>query len=115
MRHQHTNNKDVCHYSKYTIVAIINILGMMHNLFRDNHESNTCNCVGDTLTFECTAMNELLTIWRGSAFDCASTGNEIILFNSSIGVETCNDGMITVQVIRREGNNYTSQLNVTLS
>ena len=91
------------------------MVGMMHNLFRDNHESNTCNCVGDTLTFECTVMNGLLTIWRGSALNCASTGNEINLLNSSDGDQTCNGGMITGQVIKHEGNNYTSQLNVTLS
>ena len=85
---------------------------MMHNLFRVNHD---CNCVGDTLTFECTTMNGLFIIWRGSAFDCASSGNEMILFNSSVGVETCNDGMITGRVIKHEGNSYTSQLNVTFS
>ena len=77
-------------------------------------KSNTCSCIGDTLTFECTIMSGLLTIWRGSAFNCGSSGNEIILFNSSVGVEICNGGMITGWVIKREGNNYTSQLYVIL-
>ena len=98
-----------------TIVAIINVLGMMHNQFRDNHESNACNRIGDTLTFECTAMIGFLTIWRGSAFNCASNNNEIVLINSSIGDQTCNNEMITGQVTRHEGNNYISQLNVILT
>ena len=55
------------------------------------------------------------TIWRGSAFNCASTGNEINLFNSSVGDQTCNSGMITGQVIKHERNNYISQLNVVFS
>ena len=97
------------------IVTIINVLGMMHNQFRDNHESIACNRIGDTLTFECTAKNGLLTIWRGSAFNCASNNNEIVLINSSIGDQTCNNEMITGQVTRHEGNNYISQLNVILT
>ena len=96
------------------IVAII-VLGVMHNIFTDNHESNTCSCIGDTLTFECTIMNGLGTAWRGSAFNCASSGNEINLLVNNIGDLTCNDGLIIGRVIKREGNNYTSQLNVTLS
>jgi hypothetical protein len=59
-------------------------------------------------------MSGLQTIWRGSALNCASTGNEIILLNSSVGDETCNDEMITGRVIRHE-DNYTSQLQVFLS
>jgi hypothetical protein len=60
-------------------------------------------------------MSELITIWTGSAFTCSSSNNEIYLTNSSAADETCNDEMITGQIIKREGNNYTSQLNVTLS
>ena len=86
----------------------------MHNVYRYDH---TCNCIGDTLTFEleCTVMTGKGTIWRGSAFDCDSSGNEIILLNSSVGDETCNSGNITGRVIERERNNYTSQLNVIYS
>ena len=77
-------------------------------------ESNDCSCVGDTLTFECTVMSGLGTIWRGSAFNCDSNGNEIFLLNHS-NEETCNGGMITGRVIRCENDSYTSQLNVILS
>ena len=100
---------------KNNISLLIILLGRMHNVFRYNHESNICNCIGDTLTFECTVMTGRGTIWRGSAFNCASTGNEIILLNSSVGVQTCNSGIITGQVIKHQRNNYTSQLNVVFS
>ena len=59
-------------------------------------------------------MSGLGTIWRGSAFNCDSKGNEIFLLNHS-HKGTCNGGMITGRVIRRENDNYTSQLNVILS
>ena len=88
---------------------------MTYNVFRYDHESNTCNCIGDTLTFECTVMTGKGTIWRGSALNCASTGNEIILLSSSVGDEKCNSGTITGRVIKYERNNYTSQLNVVFS
>ena len=99
----------------HCLAIIIVVLGVMHNVFRDDHESNTCNCIGDTLTFECTVMTGKGTIWRGSAFNCASSGNEITLLNSSVGDETCNSGMISGRVIKHERNNYTSQLNVIFS
>ena len=60
------------------------------------------------------------TIWTGSAFDCANNGNEIYLLehyfrlNASASDITCNNGMITGQVVHTDGRHYTSQLNVTL-
>ena len=64
-------------------------------------------------------MTGVGTIWRGSAFNCSSSGNEIFLrFRSdSLGrsdTRTCNDGMITGRVVDTDGDYYTSQLNVTL-
>jgi hypothetical protein len=78
-------------------------------------KSNDCSCIGDTLTFECTVMSELATIWRGSALNCASGDNGLILFNTSVQDKTCNEDLITGRVIKREGDNYTSQLNVIFS
>ena len=104
-------------YHAIEIIVVINILGMMHNAFRGDHESNTCNCVGDTLTYECTVMSGLGTIWRGSAFNCTSSGNEINFLESSITGDhdrMCNNGLISGRVIKIEGNNYTSQLNIIL-
>ena len=77
-------------------------------------ESNDCSCVGDTLTFECTVMSGIGTIWRGSAINCDSSNSEIYLLNHS-DERTCNGGMIIGRVIRHENGSYTSQLNVILS
>ena len=77
-------------------------------------EFNDCSCVGDTLTFECTVMSGLGTIWRGNAINCDSSSSEIYLLNYyDEGI--CNGGMITGRIIRRENDSYTSQLNVILS
>jgi hypothetical protein len=58
-------------------------------------------------------------IWTGSAFDCTSTNNEIIIFLSSRfstgNIETCNNGAIVGRSLSIEGNHYTSQLNVTIT
>ena len=40
---------------------------------------------------------------------------KLTYFNSSVGDETCNSGMITGRVIEHERNHYTSQLNVVFS
>ena len=61
-----------------------------------------------------------LTIWNGSAFDCDSPNNEIILLHSRFNLTndiaplTCNNGAIVGQGVRVNSNNYTSQVNVTL-
>ena len=60
-------------------------------------------------------MNELSTTWRGSAFNCPSSSNGILVLNSTVGSEPCNNEMIIVRIIRRKDDNYTSQLNVILS
>ena len=62
-------------------------------------------------------MRGVGTIWRGSAFNCNSSGNEIYLLERhylSNSDTTCNNGMITGQVVWIDESNYTSQLNVTL-
>ena len=64
------------------------------------------------------------TLWRGSAFDCASSSNEISLLHNlhmnnnalarANGV--CNNGSIVAQILRVDnGSIYVSQLNVTVS
>ena len=58
------------------------------------------------------------TIWTGSAFNCA--GNEITLihyrFDDGRGTYgVCNNGTIVARSLSVEGNNYTSQLNVTIT
>ena len=71
------------------------------------------------LTFTCTIVGGGNTIWRGTAFDCPSTTNEIILRHSTFGSTgtsgTCNSGTIVGQSVRVEGTCFTSQLDVTVS
>ena len=38
-----------------------------------------CVCPGHELRLECTYMNGIATLWRGSAFDCPELNNEILL------------------------------------
>ena len=79
-----------------------------------------CGCPGRTLTFECTVMTGVGTIWRGSAFNCSNSSgsnNEIILFDGSHGSEPvtwCN-GTIVGQVVEVQNGSYTSQVDVTLT
>ena len=73
-----------------------------------------CVCPGDTLTYECTVMGGIWTVWTGSAFNCY----EIALLHSrfmNTRTYTCNNGAIVAQSLSVEGNYYTSQLNVTIT
>ena len=64
-------------------------------------------------------------MWTGTAFDCQSANNQIILFpnrfqNGSAGVqEKCNGGAIVAHQLRVDSNmnttTYTSQLDVKLN
>ena len=76
-----------------------------------------CICTGDIVTYECTAMETEAIIWTGSAFNCQSSGNEIVLLPRSyrIYAVTCNNGatFIAGQNLALQGNHHTSQLNVT--
>ena len=81
-----------------------------------------CVCPGDTLTYECTDTGRYYreTIWRGTAFECPAGGSLIILrhshFTSVNGTSgSCNNGDIVARSLSVEGNNYTSQLNVTVT
>ena len=74
-----------------------------------------CTCPGDTLTYTCTVRGGLadFTVWTGTGLDC-----EIVLLHIRFanGVSaTCNNGAIVARSLSVVGNNYTSQLNVTLN
>ena len=78
-----------------------------------------CACLGDVLTYTCTAVGGGSTRWTGTAFDCAARSNEIILRHSLYTTESgtsggCNGGAIVGQSLGVNGNCYTSQLNVTI-
>ena len=79
-----------------------------------------CACPGDILTYECTAVGAGFTIWTGSAFNCSNRDYMILLFHNYFSLAKgdyglCNNGDIVGQSLSVEGNNYTSQLNVTVT
>ena len=79
-----------------------------------------CVCPGDILTHECTVTGGVSTVWTGNAFNCQSSNNEITLlhscFKSANGTSrSCNNGAIVGQSLGVQGDNYTSQLNVTIT
>ena len=68
-------------------------------------------------TYECTILGEGATLWKGSAFNCPDTDNEIVLLHSinSIEQRVCNNGAIIGRIVHVKGNIYTSQLTVNIS
>jgi hypothetical protein len=60
--------------------------------------------------YECTVSGEGAIIWSGSAFECTSTNNELVLFGADLGynIIVCNNGAVKARRI-----NYTSQLIIT--
>ena len=62
---------------------------------------SSCTCIGSSLIYECTAVGPGATIWKGSAFNCPETVNEVQLLHSQFRnqdryttMETCNNGQI---------------------
>ena len=69
----------------------------------------------------CAQLMETLLelLWNGTVFSSCPQG-EIILPHSQFtstrsSIDTCNDGDIVGRGLRIEGNNYTSQINVTIT
>lgn len=82
--------------------------------------NSRCACVGDILTYKCTAIGGGATLWGGTTFNCPTLRNEILLrhsqFSSPEGTTgECNNGAIIGKSTGVENNCYTSQLNVTVS
>ena len=77
-------------------------------------------CPGDVLTTECAIMGGGGTVWLGTAIQCVSRSNEIILRYSEFGgsynsIRTCNNGAIAARALGVVNNSYVSQLSVTVS
>ena len=77
----------------------------------------SCACI---LTFECTANGPGSTVWKGTAFNCENSNNEIVLIHSRYNStmfsnRTCNDGAIMSHNLRNTDNQYTSQLTVVVN
>lgn len=81
------------------------------------HAITDCVCPGDVVTYECTVCGGRVTVWGGSAFQCAN--QEILLSNRNFGTSgasgVCNDGAIVGRGISAENDCYTSQLNITFT
>lgn len=86
-----------------------------------------CICAGYNLTFECSVLGTGVTVWRGSAFECASTSHEILLSHSHFEQGTtdrCNNGAIvarSIDVVDLPASNgssdqcFISQLNIAVT
>ena len=79
-----------------------------------------CSCPREFLVFNCTIMDGGITLWRGTAFNCPSDNDEIILRHSQYASGSasgeCNSGAITGHSLQNVVNNrFTSQLNITSS
>ena len=87
------------------------------NLLHCDYRSN-CICPGSTIAFVCSVSDGVATVWRGSIFNCPSSGNDILLRHLRFedGVSgTCNDGAVVAYSIDVTNNSYNSQLNMTVS
>ena len=87
-----------------------------------NGEIPKCVCPGDKVTYMCTVHGEATgtTLWNGTAFSGCRPYYEILLqhhhFTPTGGsTGTCINGSIAGQSLSVQGNNYTSQLNVTVT
>ena len=83
-------------------------------------------CPGEVVNYTCTIVDTTgnppigSTFWRGTAFNCPGSQDEISLrhssFNTSNGATgTCNNGAITAESVGVVDNCYTSRLMVTVS
>ena len=85
-------------------------------LARENGLSIVSN-VEPTLIYSCSVTGEGSTVWRGSAFDCPSSNDSIILrhttaYNATSG--TCNNGFITWRGVSVVGDCFISQLSIDI-
>ena len=90
-----------------------------HIDFIDVVPPNECVCPGDKLTYKCTVTRGAQTIWNGSAFDCPDRHNQIKLdlnlWHHHYWYERCTNATIEGWILSTGGNNYTSQLSITVT
>ena len=61
-------------------------------------------------------MGQVSTLWYGNASNCLINGIVLLHSRFTDGIYgTCNNGAIVARILSVEGNNYTSQLNVTVT
>ena len=82
------------------------------------HKFHDCVCPGYDISFECTVFGGGFTVWRGSAFNCPLSLNEILLSHSNFEdgtIRTCNNGAITGRSVGVMNNFYTSRLVISFT
>ena len=82
-------------------------------------------CPGEVVNYTCTVVDPTSnppigsSLWRGTAFNCPTSSNEISLghssFNTSGASPSCTNGAITAESVGVVDNCYTSRLMVTVS
>ena len=93
----------------------------MYTGTRSVQEHNQCVCPGNELIYRCTVKGNATgaTIWNGTAFS-GCPQDEILLHHRHFtptggSTGTCNYGDIVGQSLGVQGNDYTSQLRVTIT
>ena len=90
-----------------------------NNLLHCDYQSNgTCHRPEDVVVFDCSVSGGVATIWKGSIFNCHSSGNQILLrhYNFKNGANgICNDGEIIAYSSEVTNSSYSSRLNVTVT
>ena len=85
----------------------------------DFHRITTCTCFGQNITYECTAVGGITTLWSGTAFiDSMNRSSCEINLRHNTSPFTCAKGQcnrIFAIGVEMVNNHFTSQLNVTLS
>ena len=83
-------------------------------------------CPGEVVNYTCTVVDTTgnpplgSSVWRGTAFNCPTSSNEISLRHSSFSTssgatDTCNNGAMTAESVGVVDNCFTSRLMVNVS
>ena len=76
-----------------------------------------CDCPEYTLSFLCSVEGGLITVWKGSTFDCSNSNNEISFLHSQFYniTKECSNKTIVGRSLRIEDSHYISQLTVKVN
>ena len=108
----HNINYVTVHLSCRTLVLLFLHIGTCSS---NNFKSlTTCTCLGQNVTYECTASGGTFTVWTGSAFMCPSEEIALIHVRFLAAVGACNNGAIFGKGVSSTNSNYTSHLTVML-
>ena len=114
-----TDNSGCCSYHLYNNIWHSVYAGSVASGNNELMVLNSCTCSGHNQVYECTVVGEGATVWKGTAFECAATNNEIVLFHEynngmSSNQRMCNNGTIVGRIIMAENGTYTSQVTVAI-